>query len=321
MPKFRTLCAPARPTCCASLSRRPPRPPAAARFVSSPQGACLVKASPPSNLDASSENLFSSLVPESRWGAHSLCVCTHFICVRHMRTDCSLCVGMYAHACVLMCCTPLCCACSTKALSKYSDMVDSKLYLLSPHTRPHGHTSSHKRTQFLTAAPRRCPSTRTWWTLRCARRSTSWQAPQTRRASRCARCGARRARAARAHEAINEAPASPTPHMCTSARARFGIQLVFADCTETDSCTHTHAPTHPHTRLFAVERFTHTVKLIHPHSHRRPPQAELPELLEALDGSSPAAALPDALARELTDVAAMGGATHLRGVGAGLQQG
>lgn len=31
------------------------------------QGACLVKSAPPTNLDASSENLFSSLVPDSRW--------------------------------------------------------------------------------------------------------------------------------------------------------------------------------------------------------------------------------------------------------------
>ncbi|KAI8477285.1 MAG: programmed cell death protein 6 interacting protein X [Monoraphidium minutum] len=43
-------------------------------------------------------------------------------------------------------------------------------------------------------------------------------------------------------------------------------------------------------------------------------QAELPELLEALDGASPAASLPDALARELGDAAAIGGAAHLRGI-------
>jgi hypothetical protein len=43
-------------------------------------------------------------------------------------------------------------------------------------------------------------------------------------------------------------------------------------------------------------------------------QAELPDLLEALDGASPAAAVPENVARELADVAAIGGAGHLRGV-------
>ncbi|GBF94332.1 hypothetical protein Rsub_06954 [Raphidocelis subcapitata] len=43
-------------------------------------------------------------------------------------------------------------------------------------------------------------------------------------------------------------------------------------------------------------------------------QAELPELLEALDGAAPAAALPEGLARELGEVAGMGGAAHLRGI-------
>lgn len=50
----------------------------------------------------------------------------------------------------------------------------------------------------------------------------------------------------------------------------------------------------------------------------RPPadrcQAELPELLEALDGATPAAAVPEGLARELEEVQGIGGSAHLRGV-------
>jgi hypothetical protein len=52
----------------------------------------------------------------------------------------------------------------------------------------------------------------------------------------------------------------------------------------------------------------------HPNHPILDPQAELPELLEALDGASPASALPEGLARELADVAGIGGVAHLRGV-------
>jgi hypothetical protein len=48
--------------------------------------------------------------------------------------------------------------------------------------------------------------------------------------------------------------------------------------------------------------------------HHNPPQAELPDLLDALDGSAPAAAVPEGLALELGEVASIGGAAHLRGV-------
>jgi len=40
----------------------------------------------------------------------------------------------------------------------------------------------------------------------------------------------------------------------------------------------------------------------------------MPELLEALDGATPAAAVPESLARELEEVQAIGGSSHLRGV-------
>jgi hypothetical protein len=43
-------------------------------------------------------------------------------------------------------------------------------------------------------------------------------------------------------------------------------------------------------------------------------QAEMPELLEALDGAAPAAAVPESLSRELEDVQGIGGSAHLRGV-------
>lgn len=61
---------------------------------------------------------------------------------------------------------------------------------------------------------------------------------------------------------------------------------------------------------------THHAHTPHLRTHTRAhtPQAELPELLEALDGATPAAAVPEALARELDDVQGIGGGAHLRGV-------
>ncbi|GBF91561.1 hypothetical protein Rsub_04301 [Raphidocelis subcapitata] len=43
-------------------------------------------------------------------------------------------------------------------------------------------------------------------------------------------------------------------------------------------------------------------------------QAELPELLEALDGATPAAAVPEGLKRELEEIQTIGGSSHLRGI-------
>jgi programmed cell death 6-interacting protein len=115
------------------------------------QGALLVKPAPPQGLDAGGEALFSSLVPDSR------CVC--------------------------------CCCCAVVGVVELLRCV----FCLRPVSARSFNECNHKQTthsknQRHQTAPRPCPSTPTWSTRPCARRSTSSPARPTRRASRCGRC-------------------------------------------------------------------------------------------------------------------------------------